>query len=165
MPVKVRTFGKIYMWRKSARGCVVTRLCAASQHLPHIHRNWFISLPSVCVCVFGVLVVVVQPMCTFFFVGKLMCVSSPCLFVCVCNQVCLCTTVFCVIPELLLSLTWDYYSVSDLLLPFISIFSPCFIIFFYLAIFLMNTYMISPLCSPPTPLCFVLALLLFLLHI
>lgn len=71
--------------------------------------------------------------------------------VCVCNQVCLCATVFCAIPELLLSLTWDYYSVSDLLLPFISIFSPCFIIFFYSAIFLMNTYMIFPPSAPLQP--------------
>lgn len=119
---------------------------------PHSQELVYQPALCVCVCVFGVLVVVVQPMCTFFFVGKLMCVSSPCLCVCLCNQVCLCATVFCAIPELLLSLTWDYYSVSDLLLPFISIFSPCFIIFFYSAIFLMNTYMIPPPCSPPTPL-------------
>lgn len=37
---------------------------------------------------------------------------------------CVYATVFCVIVELLLGLSQDYYSVSALLLPFISIFSP-----------------------------------------
>lgn len=65
----------------------------------------------------------------YFFVGKLVCVSSStvwqvrgcvwaCTGACVHNQVCLCTGIFCVIPALLLSLAQDYYSVSDLLLPF-----------------------------------------------
>lgn len=43
---------------------------------------------------------------------------------------CVYATVLCVIVELLLGLSQDYYSVSTPLLPFISIFSPSFIYLF-----------------------------------
>lgn len=152
-----------------------TRLSAWCQHLPHICRKWCICQQVfVCVCA-RLCVLLLSSSHAYFFVGKLVCVSSStvwqvrgcvwaCTGACVHNQVCLCTGIFCVIPALLLSLAQDYYSVSDLLLPFffISIFSLCFFFFylFYSAIFLMNTYMIFCFYPP-----LVLVLLLFLLNI
>lgn len=61
-------------------------VCSIAASAPHSQQLVY----QRALCVFGVLVVVVQPMCTFFFVGKLMCVSSPCPCVCVCVIKCVC---------------------------------------------------------------------------
>lgn len=83
--------------------------------LTHIHGHPFMH--GCCCCCFFWL-------CAHFFVWELMRVSSFCSLPVIKRVY---ATVFYVIVELLLGLARDYYSVSALLLPLISIFSPSFI--------------------------------------
>lgn len=90
-------------------------ICTASKHLTHIHRHHFI-----CPCTVYLLIYFAA--CTFLCWGAYVSVKFL-----LCVIKCVYANVFCAIVELLLGLSQDYYSVSALLLPFISIFSPSFI--------------------------------------
>lgn len=92
--------------------CFLTRLSAAFD--PHLRASFHPSVHSFIFIYFSA--------CTFLCWGAY---ASVKFLLCVIK--CVYATVFCVIVELLLGLSQDYYSVSALLLPFISIFSPSFI--------------------------------------